>query len=253
MSLLTSLSKAKVQLEPFPHLIVEDCLQQPLCDRLTENFPAIESFVKGRALPPNKKIVRRATELLADMGLASLWKSFIEEHLAPVVFSEWLALLGDTLLAEYPQFADPTMMNVGVRGQTDSSIHHVALDAALVAHTPNPDMPGQERGPHIKEPNKPFLGFLFLRSSDDTAEGGELIFYRTQSDAVKLTGRNEVAEEDVVEVKRVPYASNTLLLMLNTPRTITTHAARSPSSNPMQYFHLLAELTAPLFPLNMQK
>jgi hypothetical protein len=253
MSLLSQVPFSTLSHAPFPHLIVENALDEALCAELTRTFPPLESFVRGRDLPENKKIVRRNTDLLADAALAPVWRMFLEEHLQPVLLQEWLRLLGQEMLMEHPEFTarfgHPEEMTVGRRSMPGSEACGITLDAALVAHTPVLTVPRAERGPHLKEPNKPFLGFLFLRPEDDVAEGAELEIYEALAPSITCGARNEVTPESVRVVKRVPYRTNTLFLMLNTTRSITTHAVRGLGPHPIQYFHCLAELPTPLFPL----
>lgn len=253
MSLLTALSTDLMVRDPFPHLVVEEALDPELCEQLTREFPSVTSFVRGRELPENKKIVRRNTELLADVELTDAWRHFIEEHLHPSVLQEWMRLMGADLLQAYPdfvqRFGDPDLMRVGRRSAPDAADCDVVLDAALVAHTPVISGCKAERGPHLKEPNKPFLGFLFLRPEEDVAEGAEIELYAPVGVDLQCTARNQFDPSTLRVVKRIPYRSNTLLLMLNTPGSITTHAARASSQVPMQYFHLLAELPDRLFEL----
>lgn len=241
--------------DPFPHLVVENALDPALCDVLAREFPPIESFVKGRKLKENKKIVRRATDLLTDAGLSSTWRDILQQHLRPEVFQEWMRIFGDDLGREHPSFVetfgDPALMRVGTRGLTEEGVHEVALDAALVAHTPAVSGPGAERGPHLKEPDKPFLGFLFLPPDEEDAEGADLEIYRVKNgSAVSFHERNQTGRDDLELAHRVPYRRNTLVLLLNTPRSITTHAPRGPSKVPVRYFHILAELPRPLFVLS---
>jgi hypothetical protein len=254
MSLLSTLSPDAVVSEPFPHLVVKDALDPALCDRLTREFPAQEFFVKGRLLGENKKIVRRAVDALREPGLSPAWRSMIEEHLRPETFAEWVRLFGEHLWKEYPQFAgsweDASQLRIGTRSSAHEWDHDVLLDAALVAHTPVRTGIRPERGPHVKEPDKPFLGFLFLRPEEDHAEGAELCLYRTPAgQSVTFTDRNQVATGDVQLIRRIPYRRNTLVLLLNTPHTVTTHAARGASPFPAQYFHFLAQVPVPLFKL----
>jgi hypothetical protein len=256
MSLLTGISPDLVVRHPFPHLVVQDALDPELCDTLAREFPPLESFVKGRDLKENKKIVRRATDLLADTALSPAWRSMIQEHLRPEVFEEWVRLFGAELQREHPgfeeAFGDPALMRVGTRGLTEEGVHDVALDAALVAHTPAISGPGAERGPHLKEPNKPFLAFLFLPPDEEDAQGAELEIYQVkEGSAVQFYERNQTALEHLEVAHRVPYRRNTLVLMLNTPRSITTHAVRGPSQVPVRYFHILAELPRPMFAMTV--
>lgn len=214
----------------------------------------MDTFVKGREWKENKKIVRRATDLLTDAGLSAAWRGIIQEHLRPGVFQEWMRLFGDDLGREHPgfeeTFGDPALMRVGTRGLTEEGVHEVALDAALVAHTPAVSGPGAERGPHLKEPNKPFLGFLFLPPDEEDAGGADLEVYRVKDGSgVGFRERNQTGREGLEVAHRVPYRRNTLVLLLNTRRSITTHAPRGPSKVPVRYFHILAEMPGPLFAL----
>lgn len=257
VSLLTGISPQTIVRDPFPHIVAGDVVGEAMCDELTQAFPALGSFTRGAARRQNQKIVRRSTDLLSDPGLSPLWRTVIEEHLQHGMFQEWMTLFGHDLTKEHPSIAgglpEAELARVGQRGVGDEFSHDVFLDAALVAHTPVTEGTCAERGPHVKEPDKPFLGFLFLRPPQDVAEGGELCLYAAKEGAqLSFAGRNQADAAELELVRSVPYRRNVLVLLLNTARTITTHAPRGVSPFPMQYFHFLVQLPRPMFALPPQ-
>jgi hypothetical protein len=252
--LLAGIDASQIELSPFPHLVIEHALEPALCARLVREFPPLSSFTRGRELPPNHKMIRRAVDVAADPATTPLWQQMLAAHLTAETFQHWCRLFHEPLARYHPALAlrldGGELTRISHRGAEEKKHDTVALDAALVAHTPVPGAQRAERAPHLKAADKPFLGFLFLRDPADSGDGGELALY-ARRDTLPLTcgPRNTLDPARLEIVRTVPYQAGTLVLMLNTPHSITAHAPRCSAVQPMQYFHLLAELHEPLFPM----
>jgi hypothetical protein len=230
--LLAGIDASQIELSPFPHLVIEHALEPALCARLVREFPPLSSFTRGRELPPNHKMIRRAVDVAADPATTPLWQQMLAAHLTAETFQHWCRLFHEPLARYHPALAlrldGGELTRISHRGAEEKKHDTVALDAALVAHTPVPGAQTAERAPHLKAADKPFL-----------------------RDTLPLTcgPRNTLDPARLEIVRTVPYQAGTLVLMLNTPHSITAHAPRCSAVQPMQYFHLLAELHEPLFPM----
>jgi hypothetical protein len=120
----------------------------------------------------------------------------------------------------------------------------------LGLHTPVTGPPRQERRPHVKGRDRLLTGFLYLRADDDTAEGGDFELYRSRSAPPRFARWRQTDARGLQLERSVPYGRNTLVVTLNTRRSIQALSARGPGTRPLMYFHFLARVRRKLFDLN---
>jgi hypothetical protein len=124
------------------------------------------------------------------------------------------------------------------------------LDAQFVLHMPVAGSACAERKPHVKGPTKLFEGVLCLRLDEDNAEGGDLVLHRIHDGIRPRFGaRMQIQPNTVSPAKIIPRRRNTLVLWLNTPRSITELTPRATTPFPSIYFNILAEYPRNLFRL----
>ncbi len=249
MSILSGVDAARVEMDPFPHVVVADTVGGGRCLELTRAFPA---FPGVEGAPGHKKFLRRSVELLADDQLPDVWRRAILDDLGPAAWLEWIRLFGRAARREYPELERRGPLErwrVGQRRRDDPAGRDVLLDAQLGIHAAAASA-GVERGPHVKGPNKLFEGQWFLRAEDDDAAGAELVLFAPRPGArVAFGARNQVDPASVEPVRTYPYRRSLLVAFLNTPRSIVQVASRGPSARPLQFLGFLAEMADPLFPL----
>ncbi|HWT00782.1 MAG TPA: hypothetical protein VN256_11090 [Pyrinomonadaceae bacterium] len=257
MSLLSNITPDQVVAEPFPHVVVENALDEGLCQQLLREFPRLETFTRGRPTRSNQKIIYTGAAALADPHLSERWKSFIREHLQPSVWAEMLRLFRTHLLGAYPdfeqRFGKPDELRVGTRNIDDYSRCDLLLDSELVVHAPVVGRPAVERGPHLKTRDKPFAGYLYLRPDEDDAQGSDHVLYSVKPGASLLFDQVQAADPELLIAEKViPYRNNTFIFFLNTPESIQGLTARSASEVPLMMHHFVAQMREPLFDIDFK-
>jgi hypothetical protein len=249
-SFLHFIDRSSVSLDPFPHIVIENLLDDALCGELAAAVPPIGKFSGGRMYPDNHKLHLHAHRLLEDPTLSERWRETILNHLTPDAFADMVRLFLPDIAHEYPELGrklgKPSSLKIGVRGRDEHC--DVALDALLVLHFPIAGAPCAERGPHVKMPKKLFESAFCLRQDGDTSAGGELILHRVRGGkAPPLGKRMQVDRALVTPAKVIPRKRNTLVFWMNTPRSVTELTPRATSSHPSVYFNILAEFPRKLF------
>lgn len=249
MNTLSRLNPSDVVAEPFPHVLIENVLPPVLCEQLTAEFPRLEQFTFGQTTKDSEKLLRRHRDLLADNQLSPCWKQFITAHLAADVFSHYQRLFHDHLTKEYPHL--DWRMTVGHRNVDTPATHDILLDCQLGVHVPAAGPITEERAIHIKQAWKLFEGQLFFRSPEDHSTGGEINIYEFLPGARPVFGqRNQLVDPSIVRlVKKVPYRANTLLLFMNTSRSLVRISPLHNAKVPFQFMGFLAQYREHLFQL----
>jgi hypothetical protein len=257
MSLLSTISPDQIIAEPFPHVVVENALDENLCRQLIREFPPLETFTQGQPVRSNQKIIYTAARALRNPDLSELWRRFILDHLQPSILEEFLRLFQPHLLNAYPDFEQKfgklDELTIGIRNIDDHSQCDVLLDSELVIHTAVVDKPCVERGPHLKTRVKPFAAYLYLRPDEDDSQGSDHVLYSIRPDSQLLFDRVQATDPELLTVEKViPYRHNTFIIFLNTPESIQGLTVRSIGKVPLMMYHFLAEMRAPLFSIEFE-
>jgi hypothetical protein len=125
------------------------------------------------------------------------------------------------------------------------------LDCQLGIHVPAAGPITYEREIHVKQSWKLFEGLLFFRSPDDHSTGGEIEIYEYLPGVSPVFGqRNQLIDRTMVRlVDKLPYRANTLLLFMNTPRSLVNISPLHNAQVPFQFMGLLAQYREHLFQL----
>lgn len=250
MDLFKALTAAQVVREPFPHIAVERALPAGLCAELARAFPPL-SFFGGEQLPDAKKVLRHSAHLA---GLSGPLAELVAAHVHPAAFASLLRLLGEDARREHRglerRYGPLQAVRVGQRHAHSHDTHPALMDASLGILAPARGGPGGERGPHVKGPNKLFEGQLFLRHPEDDAPGGEFEIYQARPGHRPAFGpRHQTAAAGLRVVRSLPYRAGTLVVWLNTARSITRVAPRGRSGWPVRFLSLPVQFPGPLFEL----
>ena len=252
MSLLERIKRSDVRREPFPHILIENAFDDQLCSRLVRDFPPLASFTRGRARPEAHKCLRRSDELLADPSLSPAWREVMVEARSPATAKALFDLLGSEVLREYPAFTEEFGSPDGISGgATDSDGPTMFfMSPSLAVCTPVRAGFRSERAPHVKLPDKVIETNLFLRAAEDETPGGEIELFEVRPGfEPEFSQRNQVSRDCLRLVRSVPYRANTMLMMVNTPRSIQQIAVRGRGAHPLQWMNINLKVRQPLFAL----
>jgi hypothetical protein len=223
----------KVNIDPFPHIVIDDCLPSDFYDRLAGTFPDWRGY---GVTEPNKRVDWCAKKALS-IDLGPEWQGFLSYHTSRAFFSEVLRDFSPYIRLMHP-LAD---MNVP-SGMRFSGMGEFVLDCQIGINTPSPELT-RVRGPHVDNPVELWGGMLYM----PIEPGGDLILYRHKG-FPKFIGKAELRDEDVEEVGRVICRPNTFVLFLNGINSVHGVSPRM-STHPRRLVNFVGEFHNPLFEL----
>lgn len=249
-SVLARLNADDIKLDPFPHLMVENALDPAYYAALEAAYPAIELVAGQGPLANNKLYSRSAPDVLVDQQIPEIWRDFFAYHSSEAFLRECLQFWNKAIRHEYPdieaRFGKPLeQLTSGVRqkgreGNAANLAADVMLDCQFCVNSPV-TAPSSVRVPHVDNPFKLFAGILYFRRADDTSTGGDLNLYRLTRERVHYDRRLNVPEEAIEAVSEVRYRPNTIILWLNTPRSLHGVTPRSVTEVPRRFVNFIGE------------
>ena len=265
-SVLSRLRPDQIAFEPFPHLHSPQALEPAYYAELAGAYPSMQRIVGpgplashqvSGPLGSNRVFRMPACEVVGNRAIPAIWRDFFAYHCSDAFLREAIGFWRTAIEREHPDleasFGRPlSELSAGVRcyqrGKPPENIPEnlradVMLDCQFVINTPV-TTPSAVRGPHVDKPYKLFAALLYFRHPDDRSVGGNLILERIATRHCRFDRRQHIPEELAEPIAEIPYASNALIMWLNTPRSLHSASARSISSVPRRYVNLLAECYA---------
>ena len=253
MSVLHKFDESHLFSEPFPHIVIENAIDDDTYMALTKAFPPKEQFIRKLPEHPNRYYWLEAIRILNQFPVSSVWHEFVSYHTS-IKFLEELkhCILKDSIAKHLPaaKYLCKKGLSTGVRfSQKDLQ---VALDAQSVYCTPTLHKPGSPRGAHVDREVTAFSGLLYFGKENSPSEGGDLILYKRKSiqdQNIEFDSSNHVSHHLLEEVKRIPYGSNKFVGFVNSPAAIHGVSAREISLNARRHINIIAEAHCNLFNL----
>jgi hypothetical protein len=236
--------------EPFPHVVVRDALDPDHAARLLDDFPPLATITGGAPSGGNERFDYSAAASLADPRLSDAWRAIVREHTSTAFAHGLFGIFADHLPAEVARARRrPGWPRAGIRGIDGKDVTDVLLDAQISVNTPVAT-PGTVKGPHVDRGVALFAGLFYLRPATDTSTGGDLELYRPAGPETFTRFEGQHVPDDAVElVETVEYAHNTLVIFLNSVRSLHGVTPRSVTDVPRYLVNLVCQVPEPLFDL----
>lgn len=236
LSVLQKATKADLNMDPFPHVVIENALPEPIYKQLLDEFPEQAVIDRGGLFDGHTHRLL-APDVINAKDVPGIWEEFFKFHVSQQCYREAIELLEPALASFYPEKLDAIRKaRTAVRNVRNSDIE---LDCQFVLNRPNEDT---SRTTHLDNPRELYAMLLYVRPPEDTANGGDLQIYRTRHDHVGMTGVREANPDDLEWVKDVTYAANKLVLFLNTPKSFHGVSVREPGNCNRRSINIIAEL-----------
>ncbi len=239
-SILRGITRADIRHEPYAHVVVENCLSEPLYEDLARSFPSDETVLglgksarDGRA-DPNSRHDVHSQEILAHADrFAPSWREFVRYHVSNTFFQELVGLMGPEILATHPELerrlGRPLReLRTAVRGAPGADDSDIALDCHIGINTPSTRRSSVRRV-HTDAPDELFAALLYFRAAGDLATGGHLEICRWKRHKAHLFVGSEVDESDAEPVHTVKYQPNTAVIFINSATALHAVSVRDPS------------------------
>jgi len=265
LSILSNTRPADLRLDPFPHLIVRNALDPEVFAALEAQFPADEIVVNDR--PVNDTWYDYpACRVIQDNRISPIWRDFFAYHVSAEFFRELVSLLGNEIRATYPQLEARSArrleeftvgMRLGGKGDPLAPGADVSMECQFYINYTR--RPRAVRGPHVDRPTELFAALLYFRQHADDCRGGDLEICQARDSSIypsrgsvridKLPA--EISDSRAQTVSTATYAPNTLVLFLNSPRSIHSVSQRTPTQVTRRHINFCCDVTEDLFELEM--
>ncbi len=237
--------------DPFPHLVIQEALDPALYERLASEFPSDDILTMGKNPGNNKKHFFGARAALTDDRISPLWRNFFEYHVSGHFYREVVRLFDRQIRRLYPDLParlkkDLKRLRTGVR-RADLSAE-AFTDCQFAINSPVSENSSTVRGPHLDGPDTLYQCMLYFRDERDTA-GGDLELYRFKEGAdLSAVGPKAIDPALVSRVKTVAYEKNTMIVFLNSPRSLHGVSYRSVTPFTRRYVGILCDFPMKIFP-----
>jgi hypothetical protein len=239
-SILGQVTRADVRHDPYPHMVIDNCLPAGVYEELARTYPADSAILQlgsnsgNRSVRQNSRQDLHAQSILARPDCFSeIWRTFVEYHISNAFFQEFLRLMGPEITAVYPRLEQRLgcplpEITTGVLGDTRYRGSQLLLDCHVGINTPATRLSSVRRV-HTDAPDELFAALFYFRKDEDTAPGGDLEIHRWKDKKKPLFVASEVDESDTERVHTVPYRANTAVILINSERALHAVSSRGPA------------------------
>jgi hypothetical protein len=265
LSILSRVRPDHIVRDPFPHLVIENALDPDLFAALEATFPTDELIVDTRAPAQDTWYDYPAARVLRDERIAPLWREFFAYHVSREFHVRLVGLFGDAIRALHPDLEtrvgrrlEDFVVGVrpGGRGNPLAPGADVSMECQFYINFNR--RPRRMRGPHVDAPSELFAALLYFRQPADQSSGGDLQICRGSEAVFPSPGSvrieqlpAEISPDQVTVVRDVRYAPNTLVLFLNSTRSIHAVSARSTTPLTRRHINFCCDLPLSLFDMQL--
>ena len=255
-TLLSKFKQSDLFLEPFPHVVIKDALDEEVYSQLKSEWAALDILRqgednKGSDLSSNKRLHYLAKESLGDERITPFWREFIALHTSDTFFQEFFQIFKEPILQMYPDFEQKygsfETLKSGLRKVDTFETVDVLLDALICINTPVITKPNAVRGAHIDLPDKLFAGLFYMRDPEDPSIGGDLEIYKFKNGKPYGFRSSAIADSYIEPVKTIKYDRNVFVLFLNSVYALHGVSVRSLTDRSRYFVNLVGEVKQPLF------
>ncbi len=262
-SVLDNLTATDVRLEPYPHVVIENCLPEHYFNELAAAYPANEvildfcqtnphrrfTFADGVAKQNYRYDISTFQILENPEAVPTIWRDFITHHTSPDFFRQVVNILGTEIRNAYP-FLEENLgrplegLSTGVRWRSERDIY---LDCQVGINTPA-TRTHSTRGVHTDAPEELFAILLYFKDPEDDTLGGDLEIHRWRNAKKKYFLGSEADPSAAELVDTVSYKANTMVMFLNTQDALHAVTPRAASQHTRKLVNIIGEVNEEALP-----
>lgn len=245
-SVLRNAKPEDIILKPYPHIVIKDAVEEGLYKRLESQYPSTREILEKDVGPNDVLLNNTRYQVSANKELESYWwNMFVAYHCSKPFFNEVADLFGEYINIKdshgyYKNFKDMACgkrNGGGMYKESDSSSFDVGLDCQVGINTPVVET-SRVIGMHTDQPNKAFVGMLYMRDEQDDSIGGHLQVYKHKEGHEKNMDINNMEIHSTVE-----YARNTAIFFVNSPLAIHAVTLRQPTQHRRRLVNFIGEIS----------
>jgi hypothetical protein len=251
--LFKKLDHATVEQHPFPYVVLEDFLPDGICEDLLRKMPSISVLSHGHSLGDNQRFNFSYADAVSTPSISKNWLDVLAQGVSQNFLDRLLRIFGPSIREFYPdfesRFGDLYKLKTKIRQKGASRARDsIMMDAQIAINTPARTGGTSVRTPHLDRTDKLFIGLLYLRLPDDDSKGADLELLSAKQGEHLVYGHQRMLEAaQTIHVRTIPYRCNTLVLMLNTPKSIHGVSPRQATPHTRYFINLVGETCEPLF------
>jgi len=223
--------------DPYPHIIIKDCLPLKTYELLYENYP-VQTIKDNFPIVEGSTYRGLANDFIRSKRVEAkdCWLDFFEYHTSQDFYNSVLRIF------------NLPVQNNWIKDEK-VKVRHAEGDAGIVTDTQfvihEPITEGTTRTPHIDNPVEIYAGLLYMRQRGDKAKGGDFVIYDTHpiSHVVTGTGRQITNSVKLKESKTIRYKENTFVMFLNSNKSVHGVTPRQEPGHDRLSINIIAEVS----------
>lgn len=252
LSVLQNAKRSEINYDPFPHIIIQNCLPKEYYNLLENTYVSDEQLIKSfpERNGENNRVKFRFNEILSKKATwykSNHWLEFVQYHTSENFFKELVHLFGPEIRTLCPHIESrlgSALEKVSVKVHDPSKKYNfeeskaIFLDGDIGINTIS-STTSSVRKDHVDGLQKLFGGLLYFRRSEDNSFGGDLSLSRLKYGEKSTLNKSAELNSDLVEtIHTVKYQANTAVFWVNSPGAIHGVTPRGPSkvSRRLVYF-----------------
>jgi hypothetical protein len=251
------LDDAKAELDPFPYVAIEDVLPGDVCDRLIREMPPLHVLTHGDPPGDNKRFNFSYADATATPGISPLWRDVLGQSMSQRFLDRVLRIFGPSIREFYPEFerrfAPLDRLVAMPRKKKKGRRNNIMLDALIAVNTPALVGGTSVRPAHLDKTDKMYVGLLYLRLPEDDSKGADLELLRPKDGPLVYGYQRLLPNDKTIRVRTIPYRRNTLVLFLNTSRSLHGVTPRQTSPHTRYFINIVGETAEPLFEVETEQ
>jgi hypothetical protein len=257
LSILSNASRADLITEPYPHLVIRNALDPDIFNQLAKEYPDPAVVLNGREKKDTWYDFPACLAVKTDT-ISALWKDFMRYHTSQEFYAELMQLYGDTIRQLHPalestlnkKLADfsTSMRQQGAAENSDNYATDVSMECQFYVNYT--EQARAVRGPHVDRPTELYAALLYFRAPDDDSSGSDLqICQAINPDKVYPDKKifvdhlpMEIEDTKVKVVNTAKYDANTLVLFINSEKSIHAVSPRTATAIARKHINFTADI-----------
>ena len=219
-SVLQKFKKKNIFYDPFPHIIIRDCLPQNLYSVLSKNYPY--NLVSNNGNNRRGSILSNQFEELKCED----WKNFINYHNSIKFLDEIVDIFKDYLKNDQNLL---NILNIEIKKKNFNAQNKNITFSSTIDYNTSVTSENSVRGFHIDKPTKFFSGLFYLREEQDNSSGGDLNIFSIKKAKI---------------LKTIKYDKNVLVLFINNKYSYHGVTTRSLTNSLRRFCFLSANINS---------
>ena len=239
-SLIKKFKKSDLYNQDFPYIIIENALDEDFYNKLSAEFPKLETFSNTANINENTRY-----DIFNESytGESEIWREFLEYHSSAEFFSSVISIFKNEIKNSKNQNLVDLISKKDLKTGSikkdfkDKKIdiwHPITISINTRVSKNKPSV----RTPHLDNPNKIYGGLFYMRNPKDNCKGGNLELYKFKNK--KKYNGNSIPTRFLKKISTVDYKENSLILFLNSGDSIHGVTQRSATDYSRRFLYFTA-------------